>query len=39
MNFKFMPELDEIWGYPFAILLMFLSSAMTLLFFRRKKWL
>ncbi len=39
MNFKFMPELDELWGYPFAILLMFLSSAMTLLFFRRKKWL
>ncbi|ADW18460.1 magnesium and cobalt transport protein CorA [Desulfobulbus propionicus DSM 2032] len=39
MNFKFMPELDEIWGYPFAVLLMILSSAMTLLFFRRKKWL
>ena len=39
MNFQFMPELDEIWGYPFAILLMFLSSIMTLLFFKRKKWL
>lgn len=39
MNFKYMPELDEIWGYPFAILLMFLSSALTLFFFRRKKWL
>ena len=39
MNFKFMPELDEVWGYPFALLLMLLSSAMTLLFFRRKKWL
>lgn len=39
MNFKFMPELDELWGYPFAILLMILSSSMTLLFFRRKKWL
>ena len=39
MNFKFMPELEEIWGYPFALLLMLLSSAMTLLFFRRKKWL
>ena len=22
MNFEFMPELDEIWGYPFAIVLM-----------------
>lgn len=39
MNFKFMPELHQIWGYPFAILLMILSSAMTLFFFRRKKWL
>lgn len=39
MNFKFMPELDEIWGYPFALLLMLLSSVLTLLFFRRKKWL
>ena len=39
MNFKFMPELDQTWGYPFAVLLMILSSAMTLLFFRRKKWL
>ncbi len=39
MNFQFMPELDEGWGYPFAIVLMILSSAMTLLFFKRKKWL
>ncbi|MGK7392078.1 MAG: magnesium/cobalt transporter CorA [Candidatus Cyclobacteriaceae bacterium M2_1C_046] len=39
MNFEFMPELDEAWGYPFAILLMITSSALTLLFFRRKKWL
>ena len=39
MNFHFMPELDEVWGYPFALLLMLLSSTVTLLFFRRKKWL
>jgi magnesium transporter len=39
MNFKFMPELDEVWGYPFALLLMLLSSVFTLMFFRRKKWL
>lgn len=39
MNFTFMPELDEIWGYPFAIMLMALSSILTLLFFKRKKWL
>lgn len=39
MNFQFMPELDEKWGYPFAILLMIMSSVFTLLFFKRKKWL
>lgn len=39
MNFQFMPELDEIWGYPFAIGLMIMSSILTLLFFKRKKWL
>ncbi len=39
MNFQFMPELDEIWGYPFAIILMVMSSVLTLLFFKRKKWL
>lgn len=39
MNFQFMPELDEWWGYPFAILLMIISSALTLLFFKSKKWL
>lgn len=39
MNFQFMPELDELWGYPFALILMVLSSIFTLLFFKRKKWL
>lgn len=39
MNFQFMPELDELWGYPFALVLMVLSSIFTLLFFKRKKWL
>ena len=39
MNFQFMPELDEEWGYPLAILLMVLSSIFTLLFFKRKQWL
>jgi len=39
MNFHFMPELDEMWGYPFAIILMISSSILTLLFFKRKKWL
>jgi magnesium transporter len=39
MNFRYMPELEQMWGYPFAVLLMILSSAMTLMFFKRKKWL
>jgi magnesium transporter len=39
MNFRFMPELNQTWGYPFAIVLMILSSAFTLMFFKRKKWL
>lgn len=39
MNFEFMPELDEYWGYPMAILMMLGSSALTLFFFKRKKWL
>jgi len=39
MNFKFMPELEWHLGYPLAGLLMFLSSALTLIFFKRKKWL
>jgi magnesium transporter len=39
MNFRFMPELGQKWGYPFAILLMLLSSIGTLLFFKRKNWL
>ena len=38
-NFRFMPELESVWGYPFALFLMLCSSAFTLLFFRRKKWL
>lgn len=39
MNFTHMPELSHQWGYPMALLLMILSSAATLLFFKRKKWL
>ncbi len=39
MNFSFMPELKWYFGYPISIGLMILSSAGTLLFFKRKKWL
>lgn len=39
MNFDVMPELKWVFGYPVAIVLMICSSALTLLFFRRKNWL
>jgi len=39
MNFKFMPELKWITGYPFAIGLMVFSSMIFLWYFKRKKWL
>jgi magnesium transporter len=39
MNFKHMPELAWMGGYPFAIALMILSSMLFLWYFRRKKWL
>lgn len=39
MNFKFMPELDEKWGYPSALLAMGIVSVIIFIWFRRKKWL
>jgi magnesium transporter len=39
MNFKHMPELDWVWGYPMGIALMILSAALPYLYFRRKGWL
>ena len=39
MNFKFMPELDYKWGYPYAVVLMILSVGLPFWFCRRKGWL
>jgi magnesium transporter len=39
MNFEVMPEIEWLFGYPFAIVLMILSSMGFLWYFRRKKWL
>lgn len=39
MNFRFMPELDWTFGYPFAIVLMVVSAIIPYLFFRWKGWL
>jgi magnesium transporter len=39
MNFKFMPELEWQYGYPFAIGLMLVSVVTPFFYFRRKGWL
>jgi magnesium transporter len=39
MNFKFMPELDLKWGYPYAVALMIVSVVLPYWFCRRKGWL
>ena len=39
MNFKQMPELQWVLGYPMAIVLMVLSALLPLAFFRYKGWL
>jgi magnesium transporter len=39
MNFTHMPELDETWGYPFALALMLVAVAALYGFFKRIEWL
>ena len=39
MNFRHMPELEWIFGYPWAIGLMALSAVLPYLWFKRKGWL
>jgi magnesium transporter len=39
MNFKYMPELDWVWGYPMVYVVMIVVSAVMLVYFRRKEWL
>jgi len=39
MNFKHMPELDYVAGYPFALLLMVVSAILPYMYFKWKKWL
>ncbi len=39
MNFRHMPELEQTWGYPFALLVMIASVAAPFVYFRRKGWL
>ncbi len=39
MNFRFMPELDWPWGYPFALALMVGSGVALYIVFKRRNWL
>ncbi len=39
MNFKFMPEVDWAYGYPWAIGLMVTSAVLPMLYFRKRGWL
>ena len=39
MNFRNMPELDSDWGYPAVIVVSIAIVALSLLFFKKKKWL
>jgi magnesium transporter len=39
MNFRVMPELEWLWGYPSSLLLMAVSAVIPFFFFRWKGWL
>jgi magnesium transporter len=39
MNFRFMPELEQPWGYPVALALMATVAIGMGMYFRRKQWL
>jgi magnesium transporter len=39
MNFRYMPELDWVGGYPLVIVVCILIVICSLVFFKRKKWL
>lgn len=39
MNFRFMPELSWVWGYPMALGLMLLTGVALYIVFRLKRWL
>jgi magnesium transporter len=39
MNYRYMPELDETWGYPMAIAAMIVSAIIPLFYFHSKGWM
>ena len=38
MNFKFMPELDWSWGYPFGLAVIVISAILPLIWFKWRRW-
>jgi magnesium transporter len=39
MNFEFMPELSQKWGYPILLVVMGIISLAIYVVFRKRKWL
>ncbi len=39
MNFKYMPELEWRWSYPFVWFIMIIVAVVMVYYFKRKKWL
>ncbi len=39
MNFEFMPELKQKWGYPIVLIVMAIVTGVIYQWFRKKKWL
>jgi magnesium transporter len=39
MNFKNIPELDWAWGYPYALLVVVVTAALPLIWFKWKDWI
>lgn len=39
MNFRHMPELDWLWGYPLALLAMLAAAVGPILYLKRREWL
>ncbi|MFH0853799.1 MAG: magnesium/cobalt transporter CorA [bacterium] len=38
MNFRFMPELEQSWGYPAVLLVMLIAAIGMIWYFKRKHW-
>lgn len=39
MNFKLMPEIEQWWGYPMALLIMLATAGVMILYIRKRGWL